>query len=505
MLLALAIGGFYLWSQRVPANATGERPLVVAAVRSTLNVTVTERGNLEAVKTVDGVCEVSGRDNKIVFIVPEGTEVKAGEVVVRFDTAEIDRNIAQQQIEVSQAEGKVRAAEQEVEVQRNKGESEIAEAALELTLADLDLKKYTQGEYKVELADLKGQIALAEADLDQAKEELDNFRTLVKKGFRSPAQLRYVEQGVSKAEYYLERDKEKLGVLEKYNYQRKLTEYTGKRDQAVKKIARTEKSTKAQLTKFASEFEAAKAKLELEKERLEKLLAEKEKCIIKAPQPGVVAYANESWYESSRQIREGAMVYYRQKIFSLPDMNTMQVKVNVHESVIKKVEPGQKAEVRVDAFPNVLLDGTVKTVSPLADSTRSWTRGGVKEYTTIVNIDRLPDVDLKPGMTAEVKIQVNEITGVILVPVQAVTERDRQHYVYVGNTEGFDRRAVKVGESNEKFVEIVDGLAEGEEVALDARSRAVADFENQPIAPAPDRPVDRQSAGKVTPVLSIGG
>ena len=65
-------------------------------------------------------------------------------------------------------------------------------------------------------------------------------------------------------------------------------------------------------------------------------------------------------------------------------MTKMQVKVNIHESLIKKIKAGQKAEIRVDAFPNIVLRGMVKTVSQLADSNRRWMSGGVKEYTTVV-------------------------------------------------------------------------------------------------------------------------
>ena len=87
-------------------------------------------------------------------------------------------------------------------------------------------------------------------------------------------------------------------------------------------------------------------------------------------------------------------------------MTRMQVKVNIHESLIKKIKDGQKAEVRIDAFPNVVFVGTVKSVSQLADSTRPWMTGGVKEYPTIVTLDDLIGHELKPGMTAEAKILV---------------------------------------------------------------------------------------------------
>jgi RND family efflux transporter MFP subunit len=476
LLLALVVVGAG-WRYWKPGGPTQDLPLMARATRSTLRVIVTERGNLESSKTVDGICELQGYQNKIIFLVPEGAEVKQGDVVVRFDSAEIDRNIAQQQVKVRQAEGKAETTRQEVEVQRNEGDSKITEADLELKLSLLDVEKYEKGDYQVELSGLKGEIALDRADLEQAQEQLSHLQKLVKRGFRSPEQLRRQEQLVARYENYLKRDQGKLQVLEQFDFKRKMTELRSKAEQASKKLERAKASAKAQLAKAQGEHEAARSTLALEQQELKKMLEQKENCTIKAKQSGMVAYANEYWYDSSRQIREGATVYSRQRIFSLPDMAAMQVKVNVHESVVKKVKAGQKAQLRVDAFPNIAIEGTVKSVAPLADSERSWARGGVKEYTTIVTIDRLPDVELKPGMTAEVKILVNELADVLVVPVQAVTEHEHQHYAYVRSGAGFERRQVKVGENNEKLVQILEGLSEQDEIALDARSRGIADFE----------------------------
>jgi HlyD family secretion protein len=472
----------YGWST-VLGSEDAEQPLTAPVTRATLRVIVTERGNLESVKTVDGVCEVSGRENKIIFIVPEGQQVEKGDVVVRFDTAEIDQQIAQQQIKVQQAKVKVQTTQQETKVKENEGESKIADAVLERDLAELDLEKYSKGDYAVEENDLLGQIELAEGDLTEAEELRKVTETLMKKGFRTPEQLRKAERNVAQMKYFLERDKHKLEVLQKYDQRRKLTEFKAKLEQAKRKVEREQDTAKAEVAKAKSEFESAKATLGLEDKELARLTEQKDKCEIKAEQDGVVAYANEYYWDSSRQIREGSIVYFRQKIFSLPDMSAMQVKVNVHESLIKKVKPDQKAEIRVESFPNERLTGTVKSVSPLADSTRAWAQGGVKEYTTIVTVDKMPKEQLKPGMTAEVKILVNELADVLTVPVQAVTEHEGKHYAYVQSGAGIARREVEVGDNNQKFVEVVEGLAEGEQVCLDARQRGIDDFQSE-TAPA---------------------
>src|SRR4029077_6943457 len=117
-----------------------------------------------------------GDNSKIVFLVPEGTRVKKGEVVVRFDTDKIRRGLAEQEIKFKTADGKARAAKEELDVQKNKAESEIAKAELALALARLDREKYLDGEYKVDVDDKKGAINLAERQLKDAVEKLEGFR-----------------------------------------------------------------------------------------------------------------------------------------------------------------------------------------------------------------------------------------------------------------------------------------------------------------------------------------
>ena len=154
----IAVGGAFAYQSFTPGAI--DDSLTWTTKREELRITVTERGTLESQKTISGVCQLGGYENKIIFIVEEGTTVKEGDVVVRFDSSEIDEEIAEEQIEVNQAKAKVESSRQEVEVQRNTGQSEVAAAELELTLAVLDLEKYEQGDYQVSLNDLQGKIAV---------------------------------------------------------------------------------------------------------------------------------------------------------------------------------------------------------------------------------------------------------------------------------------------------------------------------------------------------------
>jgi len=463
------------------ASGKGDRPLVAQAKRATLSITVSERGNVESCVTVDGICELDGAQNKISYLIPEGSKVKKGDVVVKFDGSEIQKNISQQEIKHKQATARIETTQQEMEIQRNKGESDVIAAEVELTLARLDLEKYQKGDYPAEFTKAQGEMGLKLKDVDAEKAKLAQYKSLERKGFKTADDVRI--QGATVAYKALDYDSSKqfLDVKEKYEYKRKSTEFSAKADQAEKKVEQQAATAKAQVSKASSEYEAAKSTADIEKQQLDAYLKQKEKTVIKAEQDGIVAYSNDRYWDPSSQVREGASVYSRQKIFSLPDMTRMQVKVEIHESLIKKIKAGQKAEVRVDAFPNVVFVGTVKSVSQLADSNSSWRSGGIKQYTTIVTIDDILSLELKPGMTAEARILVGHLKDVLVVPVAAVAEHKGEFFAFVEEPGdgGIKRRKVKIGENNEKLVEVLEGLKDGDVVALDAHARALLEFKNE--------------------------
>jgi multidrug resistance efflux pump len=280
--------------------------------------------------TVDGICELMGREIKIISLVPEGTHVEKGSVVCKFDASEFEKNVAEQEIKVKQAQTKVATTKEDIEIQRNEGESKVAESTVEHKLAELNVRKYKEGDYRAEIADAEGNIALNSQKREEAANKLEQTKELVKKGFRSLDQLRAVEQEHSQYKSFVERDQLKLEVKKNYEYELKTTELQSKVDHAKSKIERAKATLKSQVAKATSEFDSATATATIETNRLQEFKEQLGKTVITAEQSGVVAYANEPWYDSSRQIREGAMVYPRQKIFSLPDMTKMQVVVNIH-------------------------------------------------------------------------------------------------------------------------------------------------------------------------------
>jgi hypothetical protein len=240
-------------------------------------------------------------------------------------------------------------------------------------------------------------------------------------------------------------------VLEKYT-----------KDKTVKQLDADIKTAEARL-----KSEEHSHKLDLEKLAL--IQTQIENCVIKAPEPGQVVYANQTDRRGGEQIiiEEGTMVRERQVIFRLPDPKRMQVKANINESRVSLVAKGMTARIRLDAFPDMELTGTVEKVNDYPAPT-SFFSSNVKEYETTIKIDGSPE-GLRPGLTAEVKIRVEQLPDVLQVPVQAVFQHGGKNYCIVyGGTGQWDLREVSLGSTNDKFVVVHSGVHEGEKVVLGA-------------------------------------
>jgi hypothetical protein len=146
----------------------------------------------------------------------------------------------------------------------------------------------------------------------------------------------------------------------------------------------------------------------------------------------------------------------------------MQVSTAVHESVLDQVHAGLKAIIRVDAFPERSYAGTVKSVAVLPDQ-GGWFSSDTKVYQTVVTIDEKVK-QLKPGMTAVVEIDVEKLPSVLSVPIQAIVQRGSSNWCYVKAQSDLQRREIRLGKTNDKFVEIVEGISEGEVVVLNPMS-----------------------------------
>lgn len=438
ILLFLALAGIvsaagYGPSQLIHfSGATSQADLSTYTVeRGDLLITLTEDGDLESAANIDVKCQVAG-GSSILWIVPEGTEVKKGDKLVELDAAAIEDQMNTQRITYNKAKAAVIQAEKNYEV------------------AKIAVKEYLEGTYVQELEAAETQITIAEENLRSAKNSLDYSERMFQRGYISQLELESQQFSVKRAELELNSARTARRVLEEFTK------------------AKMMEDLQSQLETAKAAMESEEAAFELEEAKLKRLETQIANCVIVAPQDGMAVYANERRGRGPQEgstIEEGAAVRDRQSILKLPDLSQMQVKVAVHETKVEEVQPGMRARINIQGRE---YQGTVISVANQPERT-NWFEGNVKEYAAIVKIDGTPE-GLKPGMTAEVEILIAHLQDVISLPVATVVEQRNEFFCWVKKPDGsIERRKLLLGLTNDQFVEVKDGVVEGEQVVRNPR------------------------------------
>ncbi len=483
LLLALLGGGLWLVLRRQSLfGAEGQAAVRGATVqRGPLRISVIERGNLKAADSVSLKSEIEG-STTILKLVPEGTLVQEGELLCELDaTPLVDRKF-QQEISVRNAEAAHVKSKQNYNIQESQNESDIKKAEQKLFFAEMDLKKFREGERRAKEAEADEAIKLGEEEATRAVEKLDWSQKLMDKGFLTETELEADRLSRSRAEIQLEQAKRDKDLLVRFQLPRDEADLSSKLDEAHRELERVKLQAAARIVDYDADMRTNEAKLALERENLAKLEHQIAKSKLHAPRAGMVVYAVEEGgrYGSSQPIKEGTQVRERQDIITIPSASGMIAQVSLHESVLKQVEPGQAATIQVDALPGREFPGRVRFVSVMADQNSYWANPNLRLYRTEVAIEDVPvedgaladgatrgtTVEMRPGMSCAIEILVEEIADTLFVPVQSIFRRGKTNLAFVERGGAAEEREVEVGRYNDRWVQVLAGLAEGEVVLL---------------------------------------
>jgi HlyD family secretion protein len=426
------------------AGATTQR-----VTRGPLIITVTEDGSLESSANVDVSCELAG-GGTIIWIVRDGSMVEAGQELVRLNQATIEDQLNAQKIVYEKARATKIQADQDY---RSAGTA---------------VREYAEGTSAKDLEAAESQVNIALQNLRSAENILTHSDRMFRKGYVSALQLEADKYAVTRSQ---------LDLKAARTVQRVLQEFT--RPKTLSALQATRDSTEAKA-------KAEEAGLKLEKDKLDRLASQLKLCVIKAPQRGMVVYATPSdYWDQNAIIRAGATVREREVLVRLPDTTKMQVKATVHESKINLIRPGMPARVVVQGKQWV---GKVVSIGNQPEPS-GWLTASVKRYATTISIEG-DTTGLKPGMTAQAEILVADLDNIVTAPVSAVVELDGKFFAWVKSEAGAQCRPLLLGQTNDKVIEIADGLKEGDEVILNPRA-VIAEAQQGRTSPVDLQSTDR--------------
>lgn len=182
--------------------------------------------------------------------------------------------------------------------------------------------------------------------------------------------------------------------------------------------------------------------------RLQKDKKVKQRISIYAPQDGVV---------SALPVREGMFVKPSQKVMTLGDLSSVWLLAEVFERQAEWVEVGQSAEVRLSYVPGKIWEGMVEYIYPSLDPK-------TRTLKVRLRFDN-PGERLKPNMYANVKIFGGASENTIVIPLEGLIRTGREERVIMSLGEGkFEAHEVKAGIESGNYVEILNGVSEGDEI-----------------------------------------
>ncbi|HLW79663.1 MAG TPA: efflux RND transporter periplasmic adaptor subunit, partial [Terriglobia bacterium] len=183
---------------------------------------------------------------------------------------------------------------------------------------------------------------------------------------------------------------------------------------------------------------------------------------------------------------EGDQVYPGSFVAEVLDTAEMELQAKLNEGDRGNLKQGQAVEVRVDALPGNVFAAKIKTVASMASS-EMWGGDNTRRFDATFALDK-SDARLRPGFTAHLTILGDAVKNVLVLPRQAIFEKEGKPIVYVRTGARFEAREVKIKYRTESRV-AVDGLNEGTEVAL--------------VNPEEAAKKPQKSAGPLTPAAGV--
>ncbi|OVE78895.1 hypothetical protein BVY01_04225 [bacterium I07] len=179
-----------------------------------------------------------------------------------------------------------------------------------------------------------------------------------------------------------------------------------------------------------------------------------------SPAEGMVVYKEVGRWNSRERLKEGYTARPGEELVAIPDMSRMQVKCFINEVDRLKIVPGLQAVIKLDAYPELEFNGSVRQVARLAQKVTFESE--LKGFLVYIDIEG-DDPRMKPGISARVQIILNQYNKVTYIPVGAIFEQDGQSVVFrKGSTKP---KPVEMGERNNAYAIIVDGLEPGVELS----------------------------------------
>ncbi|MCZ6836853.1 MAG: hypothetical protein O7G85_13840 [Planctomycetota bacterium] len=468
-LATIAMGGWWMTRQANIADSVDSIDLFETR-QGGFDIIIPASGELAAISETEIRNEMEQRAT-IIQIVDEGVEVKQGDLLIQFNDEGVRTKIDDAEDARDNAINQLENAKASLEIRKKTRESDLAKADLDITLTELALLSWEEGQV-VEMRqnlDLEQKTTLME--YDRLKDRFKASKRLYEQEFISLDEFKQDEIALVRAETRLKQAQLDIEIYEKYEYKQQREQKESDRQQAIDERDRIQQRNDANVSSAESDVRSADRLLNSRKERLQKWQNQLKLCTIIAPTSGLVIYTsslNTGGHGRSNDAPPmvGTDVSSKKTIMILPDTSEMIAEVKVNEALSGQIMNGQMATIVSDAKPDLMLRGRVFSVGVLAE-TGGWRDPHRRDYTVkilIENYDR--SQGLKPSMRCRADINVGRVDDATYVPIQAVHRQGPAAFVWIPDGRGYSQNKIDIGQASELYVEVLNGLDAGQIVLM---------------------------------------
>jgi len=388
-LLIVAFAGFAFWSNR----ASAAEYMTAKAERGNLRNTVTATGALQAVTTVQVGSQASGTISAL--YADFNSHVKKGQVVAQLDPAQAQAQVQQSQANLENAKASLVQARAAV-VQARAG---TADAKAKQLAARSTVQNQQAG-----VSGAQANLAVLKAERDDALSNLKQQEALVTAGVIAKRDYEVAQTAYRTADARYNQAAAQLS-------QAQVSEQSSAGAGQAQADAQLEQS-QAQVQQAQAQVQQAEAQVQQAQAALNLAQVNLSHTTISSPIDGVVV---------SRDVNVGQTVaasLSAPTLFTIAnDLTKMQVIANIDQADIGLVEQAKAATFTVDAFPSKEFKGTIQELRLNPQNVQN-----VVTYNVVFNVDN-PEQQLKPGMTANLTITIDERNNVLKVPNAALRYR----------------------------------------------------------------------------------
>lgn len=441
---------------------------MVAAQIASFDISTTATGELEARQQLE-LRNPLDKAATITEIVPEGTLVQPGDLIVRFSTDQIEDQIDDTELQVEESRNSVATAESALSIQESDNDSRLRTAELDLELAKLGHQQWLEGDDVKKQKQLKVALENADRQLERLSEKYERSTKLLEQGYLSQDEWKL--DGIRLAEAEANAQVARLDMDTYLTYERPRNEKQKLADvlNAEENLERVREQNGINLSNKTADLNSRKRRLDLRSDKLAELRDQLGKATVNAPTSGLVVYATtlqrSRWGNQNGPLQIGQRMEPNQLVVALPDTTEMIASVRVHEALAGRVRPGQPARVRIDAARGAVINATVESIGVMAEG-GNWRDPNRREYSVRLKLEDGHGIELKPSMRCEADVILGKVEDSLSVPVQSIFADGSIRYVYTSAGSRFERTPVVVGRKSSTSAEILAGLEEGAMVLL---------------------------------------